>query len=70
MKGHVDIVKLLVLHGADMKIKDRKRKTPMELAQERGYTEIVEVLEFVEKEGIESFTKSQKGKAPGDREEE
>ena len=41
---HVKTARLLVDAGADRSITDRNGKTPLELAQERGYTEMIGVL--------------------------
>ena len=41
---HVKTAKLLVEAGADRSIADRNGKTPLELAQERGYTEMIRTL--------------------------
>ena len=41
---HVKTARLLVEAGADRSITDRNGKTPLELAQERGYTEMVSAL--------------------------
>ncbi|MBT8360429.1 MAG: ankyrin repeat domain-containing protein [Deltaproteobacteria bacterium] len=41
---HIDTVKALVEAGSDLKISDRNGQTPMELAKERGYSKIVELL--------------------------
>lgn len=42
---HVQIVKRLVDAGADVELADRDNVTPIEHAQNRGYTEIVAILE-------------------------
>ena len=41
---HVKTARLLVEAGADRAITDRNGKTPLQLARERGYREMVEVL--------------------------
>lgn len=41
---HIDTVKALVEAGSDLNISDRNGQTPMELAKERGYSKIVELL--------------------------
>ena len=41
---HVKTARLLVEAGADRSITDRNGKTPLELAQERGYMEMIGVL--------------------------
>lgn len=43
--GHIDIVKYLLDHGADISIVDAKGRTPLALAKEREHTEIVAYLE-------------------------
>lgn len=41
---HIDTVKALVEAGSDLNISDRNGQTPMDLAKERGYSKIVELL--------------------------
>ena len=41
---HPDTAKLLIAEGADVNIKDSEGKTALAWAQDRGHTEIVEVL--------------------------
>ncbi len=41
---HVKIVELLIAAGADRAITDRNGKTPLQLARERGYQEIIRAL--------------------------
>ena len=41
---HIDTVKALVDAGSDLNISDRSGQTPLELAKERGYSKIVELL--------------------------
>lgn len=47
--GNTNCLALLLSHGADPTVKWRKKKTPIELAQERGYTEAIEMLKKAEK---------------------
>ena len=42
--GHVNVVKLLLAHGADINIENMQRKTPLQLAQERRRTNVIDVL--------------------------
>lgn len=42
--GHLDIVQLLVKNSADVNTKDRRGQKPLDVAQQRGQTEIVELL--------------------------
>lgn len=42
---HQQIVQLLIEHGADVNLPDKDGVTPLEHARQRGYTEIVRLLE-------------------------
>ncbi|KAG6852937.1 hypothetical protein C0991_008009 [Blastosporella zonata] len=42
--GHVPAVKLLLQKGADLSLKNSRGKTALELAQEKNYAHVVEVL--------------------------
>jgi len=42
--GHVDVLELLLAHGADVNAKTEKGQTAISLAKEKGHTEIVELL--------------------------
>lgn len=42
---HQQIVQLLIEHGADVNLPDRDGVTPLQHARQRGYTEIVRLLE-------------------------
>ena len=42
--AHIEIVRLLVAAGANVKIADRQGVTPLEHARQRNYTAIVEIL--------------------------
>lgn len=42
---HQEIVKLLLAHGADRTITDKDGVTPLQHARQRGYKELVEILE-------------------------
>jgi uncharacterized protein len=44
-KNHQEMVQLLIDHGADVNIPDSDGKTPLYHAKERGYDEIVQILE-------------------------
>ena len=55
--GSIGIVRLLLLHGADINIKDGNGKTALQLAHEQGHAEVAEMLEQVEKGGLAVFKK-------------
>ncbi len=42
---HVETVRALVAAGADQSITDRRGETPLEMAKERGYAEMIEIME-------------------------
>ncbi|MHC4542163.1 MAG: ankyrin repeat domain-containing protein, partial [Planctomycetota bacterium] len=42
--GSVPVVELLLAHGADVKVKTKNGFTPLGLAEEREFDEIVELL--------------------------
>lgn len=42
--GHIDIVKLLVDHGADVDVTDGSNKTPLHVATFRGHEKVVKLL--------------------------
>ncbi|AZN41585.1 ankyrin repeat domain-containing protein [Paenibacillus albus] len=42
---YTDITNLLIKHGADINIKDKNGKTPLEIARKNGLTSIVDILE-------------------------
>ena len=44
-KRHVETLRALVRAGANVNLADRNGKTPLQLARERGYKEMVEILE-------------------------
>ncbi len=44
---HTKIVKILIDAGADTSTTDRNGRSPLELAQERGYTEMIRLLDNV-----------------------
>jgi len=44
-----NIVKLLIVKGADLDTKNRSDQTPLELAQNKGYSEIIRMLEEPER---------------------
>ena len=44
MSGEKDIAKLLIEKGADVTLSDSKKKTPLKLAKEKGYTDIVKII--------------------------
>ena len=43
-KTHTEIVRLLLQHGADRNIADKHGVTPLQHAQQRGYTEMMKLL--------------------------
>ena len=43
-RGHKDIVELLISKGIDFNEEDSRDLTPLELAEQNGHTEIVELL--------------------------
>jgi uncharacterized protein len=43
-KNQQETIKLLIQHGADVNIPDSEGKTPLERAEERGFSEIVDLL--------------------------
>lgn len=43
--GHVQVVRLLLDHGADSTFRDSAGKTPLDIAVQRGYSGIVDLLE-------------------------
>ena len=44
-EGHTEIVRMLLEAGADTTIADREGVTALEHARERGYTEMIRLLE-------------------------
>jgi len=42
--GNISIVNLLITKGVDVNAKDKRGRTPLQLAEQNGYTEIVELL--------------------------
>ena len=42
--GRKDIVELLIAKGADVNVRTKGGRTPLDLAKRRGYTEIIELL--------------------------
>ncbi|KAF1848623.1 ankyrin [Cucurbitaria berberidis CBS 394.84] len=65
VKGHYEIVRLLLLRGADMDIKDRLGNTVTELAEAEGHAEIVQLLEKVKRRGVAAAREVRKGEADG-----
>jgi len=43
--GHTEVVRVLVAAGADLSATNRRKKTALQLALSRNYTEIVQVLQ-------------------------
>ena len=48
IKGHKEVVELLIAKGADVNAKDKYGKTPLYLAAERGHKEVASLREKVE----------------------
>jgi ankyrin repeat protein len=48
--GHTEVVRVLVAAGADLSATNRRKKTALQLALSRKYTEIVQVLQGKDKE--------------------
>ncbi|MEK4966861.1 ankyrin repeat domain-containing protein [Cytobacillus sp. FSL R7-0696] len=48
-KTHQEIVQLLIDHGADITITDKDGVTPLQHARNRGYREMIEIMEKVTK---------------------
>ena len=44
-KKHVDFIRLLLSWGADLGVQDVNGQTPRAIAEKKGWTEVVEVLE-------------------------
>ncbi|KAH9044113.1 ankyrin repeat-containing domain protein, partial [Lactarius deliciosus] len=44
MRGHCDVVKCLLDHGADVNLPDDHHSTPLTLATHRGHIDVVRVL--------------------------
>ena len=44
-RGHADVVKLMLEHGADPTARDGQGRTPAEYARERGHAAVAEQLE-------------------------
>lgn len=43
-KGHVEIARLLIAHGADLERTDRKGRTPLMIAMAQGRTDVVKLI--------------------------
>lgn len=43
-KGHIEKIRWLLEHGADVNIKDNEGKTALDIAQTKGFTEIADLL--------------------------
>lgn len=43
-RGNLETVKLLIAKGANIRISDKANKTPLDLAQEKNFSDIVKVL--------------------------
>jgi ankyrin repeat protein len=59
-QGHVDIVELLLVHGADRKAKNQDGFTPLRCAVQLGYTDILKVLLYhisdIKNQDVDRFT--------------
>lgn len=44
-KGNLRIAKLLINHGADLTLKDKKGQAPFHVAKKKGYRSIVQLLQ-------------------------
>jgi ankyrin repeat protein len=47
--GHTKIVQLLIEKGADVNVKDGDGNTPLQVASEYGYEEIIKLLKEYER---------------------
>jgi len=63
LNGHLDVVKLLVEHGADLSLKDNEGKTAAMIARENGHNDIADYLDPLTqfKERMNSTGKSNDG---------
>ncbi|MCC6003801.1 MAG: ankyrin repeat domain-containing protein [Thermofilum sp.] len=53
--GHAEIARLLLERGADPSIRDKDGRTPLDVARERGYEEVVRVIEeYMRGVGVEA----------------
>ncbi|MGN0022858.1 MAG: ankyrin repeat domain-containing protein, partial [Elusimicrobiaceae bacterium] len=43
-RGNIAIVKLLLTNGANVKVKDNNHWTPLQIANQHGFTEIASLL--------------------------
>ena len=50
--GHIEVIDLLITHGADVRIKNKAGKTPLQKASKVGHEEIVNLLVSYETRGI------------------
>ena len=43
-EGNIDVTKFLVEHGANVKATNKKGKTPLDIASERGHEDVAQYL--------------------------
>jgi ankyrin repeat protein len=43
--GNAEVVKLLLMHGADSSIRDSRSKTAIDIARDRGHSTVVQILQ-------------------------
>jgi ankyrin repeat protein len=41
---HGDVIQVLIEAGADIKVRNKKRKTALKMAQEYGHSEVLQIL--------------------------
>ncbi|KAF2798939.1 ankyrin, partial [Melanomma pulvis-pyrius CBS 109.77] len=43
-QGHTEVVRVLIKNGADISTEDTRGRAPIEIAQEKGYDQVVNIL--------------------------